>query len=214
MKDPLVMAQTFGDYDPRKYGMDAAAGFPPHNSGLDAPRITVKFYESQCKSEAVKYNDMLFNALANTPSEFTFFSGVCPAWDNEARRPGRGLSFVGSTPYKYGYWLKASCELAMEAADPTERIVFINAWNEWTEGAHLEPDRHYGLAYLAETRRVVRALSASRRQRFLRKVTTRTPNNVSISRSISTYALLRRTVRRAVEKCASAAETLARVLRR
>lgn len=97
-------------------------------------------------------------ALANRPVEYRLHPGVCPSWDNEARQPSRGFSFYGATPAAYHDGPAAACEHTLDIPDPSERIVFINAWNEWAEGVHLEPDRHHGYAYLAETARVVARL--------------------------------------------------------
>jgi lipopolysaccharide biosynthesis protein len=160
--DPyIVMAQVYGDADPRSYGMDAAAGFPPHNTGIDDVNIrdALIHLDPDYGGQVVDYADLSAGAIANRPSAFRLFPGVCPSWDNEARRPGKGLTFVGASPAAYHSWLTAACESTFAVPDASERIVFINAWNEWAEGAHLEPDRHLGYAYLVETARVMAKLS-------------------------------------------------------
>jgi lipopolysaccharide biosynthesis protein len=100
-----------------------------------------------------------------------------PAWDNTARRGGQATVFHGSTPATYAAWLKDACDVTN--LNPTgERLLFINAWNEWGEGAHLEPDARYGYAYLEATANVLRTyyaddsvdrLIAANNQRFARK---------------------------------------------
>lgn len=159
----VVMPQGFGEADPRPHGMDAAAGFPPHHSGwgqrqrLDHRRLQQLDPKSGVKTRS--YDAMAAHAMANRPTDHRLLPGVCPSWDNEARRTGRGDVFLGATPAKYGHWLRAAMRAATEAP-AEERIVFLNAWNEWAEGAVLEPCRHYGHAWLAETRRSLDALAA------------------------------------------------------
>jgi len=160
--DPyVVMPLASGTDDPRKHGMDAAAGFPPHRTGFNqAPvRDGVELFDRAYKGTVVRYADMVATALADHPDQFRYFPGVCPGWDNEARKPGAGFCVQGSTPAAYGAWLGAACARMLAEPDAQHRIVFINAWNEWAEGAHLEPDRHFGHAYLAETARVVARLA-------------------------------------------------------
>jgi lipopolysaccharide biosynthesis protein len=156
----IVMPQAFGSLDPRVYGMDAAAGFPPHECGFGARRMRhlLKLTHPGYSGIVRSYDAMMSNALSNRPSGFPLFPGVCPSWDNHPRRPRGGLFFEGSSPEKYASWLKSACESVLGCNKSDERIVFINAWNEWAEGAHLEPDRYFGYAYLAQTGRVLSVL--------------------------------------------------------
>ena len=156
----IVMPHSRGD--PRVFGMDAAAGFAPHKFGSDARDIRhrLQLLDPAFIGRVVSYDEVAAGAVGNTPDGFRLFPGVCPHWDNGARRSGGsgGLSLAGSTPDKYARWLKAASEFALKAPASDERIVFINAWNEWAEGAYLEPDRHYGCAYLVQTRHVLDSL--------------------------------------------------------
>jgi lipopolysaccharide biosynthesis protein len=99
--------------------------------------------------------------MAFEEAEYQVFHGVCPDFDNEARRGAKGVSFIGSTPKMYGDWLANACHKALRNSGSDERIVFVNAWNEWAEGAYLEPDRHNGYAFLRETARVLQRRNLS-----------------------------------------------------
>lgn len=156
--DPYItMAQAFGEGDPAKYGMDAAIGFPPFWAG--GPKMQdLTLFDSKYRGDVVDYEAMATATIAGYTTNHRVFPGVCPSWDNEARKPGKGSCFTGSTPEAYGRWLNAACNASMRAFPKDERFVFINAWNEWAEGAHLEPDRHFGYAYLAQTARVLNNL--------------------------------------------------------
>jgi len=157
--DPfIVMAQAFGDEDPRSYGMDGAVAFPPHRAGDGLCQIEPPArYDHGFRGTIRSYHQLAQASIAHQPEGYIFFPGVCPQWDNEARKPARGMVYAGSTPSLYGQWLDAECRRVLDR-EPDHRIVFINAWNEWAEGAHLEPDRHYGHAYLAATAQVLSKL--------------------------------------------------------
>lgn len=85
-------------------------------------------------------------------AEGSWLRCVTPGWDNSARRKKRAQVFVGSTPAKYHAWLKNMVRWTRKNVPRDQRFVFINAWNEWAEGNHLEPDQKYGHAYLEATR--------------------------------------------------------------
>lgn len=158
----LAMVQSFDDVDPRPYGLDAAVGFPPHVSNLwsQNDRDHRHLYDLDFVGHVRSYGFIANEMLRRFTDAYVTFPGVCPGWDNEARKPRFGTSFTGATPPAYGEWLAQAAAQAMTNA-PDARLVFVNAWNEWAEGAILEPDRHFGHAFLAQTRAVLDRLPAT-----------------------------------------------------
>jgi hypothetical protein len=86
---------------------------------------------------------------------------VFPSWDNTARR-AESFAIQNTNPALFGQWLSASCR-RMASFPLDEQLVFINAWNEWAEGCHLEPDQCMGRAFLEEVRKVKEMLNAEYR---------------------------------------------------
>ncbi|KAF0811422.1 hypothetical protein IGB42_04121 [Andreprevotia sp. IGB-42] len=150
--DPYLCAvQSFGIGDPTVHGFDAAVEFPPHGM------IAAELADSQTGKPAdfggriFSYADAARFALAKPAVAYPRFRCVMPSWDNTARRLRYGHCYYGSHPVLYRAWLAALIDQARQDQHLPVPAVFINAWNEWGEGCHLEPDLRYGHAWLQAT---------------------------------------------------------------
>jgi lipopolysaccharide biosynthesis protein len=81
------------------------------------------------------------------PETYLRYPGVLPGWDNTARRGKQASLFYNSNPQRFAEWLSYHYQ-NFKAPNQQENFIFINAWNEWAEGNHLEPCRKWGRAYL------------------------------------------------------------------
>ncbi len=150
----LAAVQSFGLGDPTPLGFDSAVEFPPHVE-LPAPiAARVPGLDPRFRGHVYDYEEVSRLALAKPPPPYLRFRGVMTSWDNTARRGLRAHVFHGASPRAYEDWLRAAVEKT-RAMPPEERIVFVNAWNEWAEGAHLEPDQRNGHALLEATARAL-----------------------------------------------------------
>ena len=104
-----------------------------------------------CKVSYKKYVNFLCSQ--KLPS-YKQYPCITPMWDNSARRKTNIFMLNGSTPNLYAKWFTH----IMEKFTPytqEENLIFINAWNEWAEGNHLEPDRKWGKQYLVKTKEII-----------------------------------------------------------
>lgn len=155
------MAVSFGaDYniDFRSMGFDSVSDFHPgsllsknvfHNINDQIEIVNEKFV-----GHVYDYSDVALNSAAINRNNV--YPAVMPTWDNSARRVDSGMIFHGSTPSLYGTWLREACSHTLKQHELVGNFVFLNAWNEWGEGAYLEPDKNFGYAYLNETKRIMK----------------------------------------------------------
>lgn len=149
----LAYQQSFEAVDPAQYGLDAAIEFPPNNSGVPNITSSIKPISSDFTGSVFDWNALVEWSRDYVQPEYTLFRGVSPSWDNTARRKRNGTILLNSSPRGYQEWLFNAIEDTQKRfANTDQRLIFVNAWNEWAEGAHLEPDQAYGYAYLEATR--------------------------------------------------------------
>lgn len=149
----LIYATTFGENrSPEVIGFDAAIQFPPHSVSARSMNDDIFPFNPDYDGKVFDYNDLIPDAKKRLEkNKIPLIPAVFPSWDNTARRGCKGNVFINSTPDKYADWLSISIKYALNNPIYDRSIVAINAWNEWAEGAHLEPCQEYGHAYLRAT---------------------------------------------------------------
>ncbi|WP_051173185.1 glycoside hydrolase family 99-like domain-containing protein [Thermodesulfobacterium hveragerdense] len=150
----LVAVHCFNFYeDPNQIGFDAALEFPPlfRKPTLEKINQHALLLNPDFQGAIFDYNQAVEVSLNKPKPDYRYIRTALVSWDNTPRRQDQATIFAFSSPYLYKKWLSFLIKKTFEAKFPEERLVFINAWNEWAEGNHLEPDRKHGYAYLQAT---------------------------------------------------------------
>jgi hypothetical protein len=147
--------------DFRLIGFDATLNFEPQlghlplalRDGRSLKRMVANLRLGIASSRTKVYSDSQARHLfdLHRPTTFTHRS-IFVRWDNSPRRGADGVVVLRSTPDTFRHSLDQAISDTEARHEGDERLVWVNAWNEWGEGNHLEPDLKFGHDYLAAVR--------------------------------------------------------------
>jgi hypothetical protein len=142
------------DVPPEEMGFDGAVEFAPDWRML-GPLLNTRLGVEQ-PPNIVDYRHIVSAMMAKPAPSYTRFRCAFPGWDNSPRKGRSSLIVHGSSPRLFGVFLNDLFRYTRENFPPQKQLLFINAWNEWGEGCHLEPDELHGMEYLNRCRIILR----------------------------------------------------------
>lgn len=156
--DPFLVAiQSRSIAPPSSYGFDAATEFSPSTNVARRYRNDeLKPYSDNFRGLVLDYPSYVDQCIQKDGVDYEWFRCVMPGWDNTARQKEHATLFVRNSPSEYHRWLTQMRNWTQSRYAGDKQLIFINAWNEWAEGAYLEPDLTCGHAYLEATSRALR----------------------------------------------------------
>jgi GT2 family glycosyltransferase/SAM-dependent methyltransferase len=162
----LTMVESFrfagAGVPPAHFGCDASVEFPAHYiPDVRPPEGAI--LNTEFHGEVAEYDDTALRFATRPHPGFTRFRTVMPGWDNTARLQDRAFILEKPTPGAFQAWMETAIAETKRDLQGDERLLFVNAWNEWAEGAYLEPDRRFGHAFLEAVRNARDAAHLMRR---------------------------------------------------
>ncbi len=164
----LIRVEGFKkDFNPQLHGFDAALDFQPDWSQLPEKlrepfiskilrRLKNNRVSQYYKNRVYSYQHYVEGQISNKTafSKYKRYPCVMPSWDNSSRRKENVVILKDANPVTYKVWLQAIVS-AFTPYSVEENFIFINAWNEWAEGNHLEPCEKWGHGYLKATKEIL-----------------------------------------------------------
>jgi len=157
--DGLFLMNRFNPYDSLD-GFDALITYEPMFSAWQNKNIinrVIKKLKEQfgSKQTITVYNyDKVWKSIlknARKKAKKNIFYGAFVSYDDSPRRGMRGKVVLGEDPKKFEMYLR---ELMCLCSRQEKEFVFLTAWNEWGEGAYLEPDKDNQYAFLEAIKKV------------------------------------------------------------
>ena len=138
-------------------GFDALSEFAPgaQLKYMNDITRTKKFVCKKFYGKVYDYKEFVENKKYFNINNYKRYRAIAPMWDNTARKINKGVILDGATPELYKKWLKDIIVETNRNESLDDNIIFINAWNEWAEGAYLEPDLWWKYGYLEATREAI-----------------------------------------------------------
>jgi lipopolysaccharide biosynthesis protein len=155
--------------DPRDLGFDGAVQFSPDWSAFGRGRSAgslLRYARSRLRTprvlfrghRVVPYDAIVEASMRDVEQGYPRWLCVTPSWDNSVRRDEHAFIVAGASAEAYGAWVRRAARVAVTAETP-EPLLFVNAWNEWAEGAVLEPTENRGSSFLEAHRSAINSLN-------------------------------------------------------
>lgn len=149
----LAMTSSFDSFDPLTIDFDLQIEFAPNNMSLSKINpsdigVNIQNFDGNI----YKWDDLLSRSKEYLPASFPVSRCINPGWDNTPRKGNSANIVHGCTPRKFLNLAEYAVNYTSTNKQGTTGLLFINAWNEWAEGAILEPSSHLGYAYLSAYR--------------------------------------------------------------